>query len=87
MVREIGQLLLNGGGGGDGCYLPAPSSLSNFRAKTVGSIFKIFSWTDAIRMSLQLKFSLQKSSSISQEKLEKSVGGGGGGECGGTHPP
>ena len=43
MVRKIDQPLLNGGGGGRG-WLPPPSTLplSNFRAKAVGPIWKIF---------------------------------------------
>ena len=54
--------------------LPPPPStlpLSNFRAKRVGLIWKIFSWADVPRMSLQAK--------IFWEKLEKPVGG--------WHPP
>ena len=38
MVRKIGQLLLSAHGGGS----PSTFPLSNFREKTVGSIFKIF---------------------------------------------
>ena len=64
IVREIGELLLN-----EGWLPPPPPStlpLSNFRAKTVGPIWKIFSWTDVPRMSLQVK-----SSSHFWEKVEK----------------
>ena len=59
MVRKIGQLFLDCGGGGGGgvrvrwgggCH-PQHPPLSNFRARTVGAILKIFSWTDAPRMA------------------------------------
>ena len=53
------KLLLNGEGG----VVATPSTLplSNFRAKMVGPIWKIFSWADVPRMSLyRQKFSLQK---------------------------
>ena len=51
MVRKIGQFLLNAHGGGGGGSSTFP--LSNFRAKTVGSILEIFSLTDTLRMYLQ----------------------------------
>ena len=77
MVRKIGQLLPNGGW----AWLPPPSTLplSNFRAKTVGPIRKMFSWTDVPRMSLQLKISLQKKLFPFSRKKWKPVGG--------WHPP
>ena len=51
MVRKIAKFLLNAHRGGGGVFSTFP--LPNFRAKTVGSIFKIFSLTDALRMYLQ----------------------------------
>ena len=51
MVRKIGKFLLNAHGEGGGGSSTFP--LSNFRAKTVGSILKIFSLTDALRMNLE----------------------------------
>ena len=53
IVRKIGQFLLSAHGGGGGEEGPSSFHLSNFRAKTLDSIFKIFSLTDALRMYLQ----------------------------------
>ena len=60
---------------------PSTLHLSNFRAKTVGPIRKIFSWTDAPRMRLQQKICLEQKLCPFPRKTGKTCWGGGGFAC------
>ena len=76
MVRKIGQLLLNGGRGGQP---PSTLPLPNFGAKTVGSIRKIFLDRCPKDEPTAKNLVCNKSSSNSRENVKKSFFLGGGG--------
>ena len=85
MVREIGQLLLNGGGGG-GLPPPAPSLCLILESGRQVRSEIFFHGQMSKDEPTGKNLVCNKSSSHFWEKLEKPVGGGGGG-FGILHPP
>ena len=63
---------------GDETKHPPPSP--NFIAKTLGLIWQVFSWTDVLRMRLQLKILFGIKALLIRKKIGKTC-------CGGWMPP